>query len=95
MQLREQLLNIVQYIDSIVKKENYVGRQLWLPNVPSVSYISDLVKKYKFTGVDVSVTGQNLGYLSNSKLYSPEVGGSLGGGYPLPCSVVFGLNLRF
>ncbi len=42
----EQLLNIVQYIDSIVKKENYVGRQLWLPNVPSVSYISDLVKKY-------------------------------------------------
>ena len=56
---------------------------------------SDLVKKYKFTGVDVSVTGQNLGYLSNSKLYSPEVGGSLGGGYPLPRSVVFGLNLRF
>lgn len=42
----EQLLNIVQYIDGIVKKENYVGRQLWLPNVASVSYLSDLVKKY-------------------------------------------------
>jgi len=56
---------------------------------------SSLVKKAGLTGVDVSVTGQNLGYLSNSKLYSPEIGGSIGGGYPLPRSIVFGLGLKF
>ena len=42
----EQLINIVQYIDSLAKKENYSGRKLWLPNVKEISYLSELVKKY-------------------------------------------------
>lgn len=46
-------------------------------------------------GVEASVTGQNLGYLSASKLYTPEVGGSVNGGYSLPMTVIFGLNLKF
>lgn len=46
-------------------------------------------------GLEVSVTGQNLGYLSASKLYTPEVGGSVNGGYGLPRTVIFGLNLKF
>jgi TonB-linked SusC/RagA family outer membrane protein len=46
-------------------------------------------------GIETSVTGQNLGYLSASKLYTPEVGGSVNGGYGLPRTVIFGLNLKF
>ena len=56
---------------------------------------SKLLKAAKIAGIDLSVSGQNLGYLTKSKLYSPEVGGVIGGGYALPRSVVFGLNLRF
>lgn len=61
----------------------------------SYSLPSDLIKKTGMNGIELSVTGQNLGYLSDSRLYSPEIGGSLGGGYPLPRSVIFGLNLSF
>jgi len=46
-------------------------------------------------GVELSVTGQNLGYLTASKLYTPEVGGNVNGGYSLPRTVIFGLNLKF
>ncbi len=42
----EELLNIVQYIDSITKKEKYNTRQLWLENVKPISYLADLNKKY-------------------------------------------------
>ncbi|NLC48218.1 MAG: hypothetical protein GX758_02540, partial [Tenericutes bacterium] len=42
----EELLNIVQYIDSLTKKEVYQARQLWLKNVGPISYISELIKKY-------------------------------------------------
>ena len=45
----EELLNVVQYIDSLCKKETFLKRQLWLPNVAEVSYLSDLVKKYGHT----------------------------------------------
>jgi hypothetical protein len=47
------------------------------------------------SGVDVSVTGQNLGYISDSELFSPESEGYIGGGYPLPRTVIFGLNIKF
>ncbi len=42
----EQLINIVQYIDTLCKKETIVAKQLWLNNVNPISYLSDLVKKY-------------------------------------------------
>lgn len=49
------------------------------------------------SSTEVSVTGQNLGYLTASELYSPEVA-STGGtwsGYSLPRTIIFGLNVKF
>ena len=51
--------------------------------------------KAYLNNVEFSVTGQNLGYLTSAKfMHSPE-GGSSNGGYPLPRSVIFGLNVSF
>ena len=63
----------------------------------SLSY-SIPMQKLNIKGIsaaDVSVTGQNLGYISKSELFSPEIGGNVGAGYPLPRTVLFGLNLKF
>jgi hypothetical protein len=48
-------------------------------------------------GIDISVTGQNLGYLTSSKLYTPENSSTsgTGGGYALPRTIIFGIDLRF
>lgn len=56
--------------------------------------------KIKSQSINISVTGQNLAYISQSTMYSPESGsisnGAAGsGGYPLPRSVIFGLQLIF
>lgn len=56
----------------------------------------------KSQGVNLSVSGQNLAYFSESTLYSPE-SGSLGtsgggagaGGYPLPRTIIFGVQFIF
>jgi len=47
--------------------------------------------------IEFSVTGMNLGYLTASKLYTPEVSGTGGveAGYSLPRSLIFGVNVRF
>lgn len=55
------------------------------------------------SNLEVSVTGQNLGYLTEAKnVFSPEVSNEdsgtkypRNGGYPLPRTVIFGLNLTF
>ena len=54
----------------------------------------------KVTGLksaDVTLSGQNLGYLTGSKLYSPEVSSTAGvnGGYSLPITMIMGLNIKF
>jgi TonB-linked SusC/RagA family outer membrane protein len=57
---------------------------------------SDLLTKVKIEGIKLTLTGQNLGYLSKSTLFSPEAtsnGTSVGGGYPLPRTVVFGVQI--
>jgi TonB-linked SusC/RagA family outer membrane protein len=48
-------------------------------------------------GIDISVTGQNLGYLTASKLYTPENSSTsgTGGGYALPRTIIFGVDIRF
>lgn len=52
-------------------------------------------QKAKLSNVEVSVTGQNLGYLTEAKhLFSPEKADN-NGGYPLPRSVIFGINVSF
>ncbi len=54
-----------------------------------------IVKKLNISRLDVSVTGQNLGYWTEADhLFSPEQASNWGG-YPLPRIVVFGLNLTF
>ena len=45
----EELLNIVKYIDTISKGENFVKQQLWLPNIPEVIYLENIKKRYHFT----------------------------------------------
>ncbi len=63
----------------------------------SLSYIvpKNMLEPTGIKSCEVSVTGQNLGYWTASKLYTPELGGSVGGGYNLPITVIFGLNLKF
>src|SRR5690606_7981793 len=63
----------------------------------SLSYSVPLerIKVKGISGLNISVTGQNLGYISESELFSPEAQGSIGGGYPLPRTIIFGLNVRF
>ncbi|MGL4780976.1 MAG: SusC/RagA family TonB-linked outer membrane protein [Bacteroidales bacterium] len=52
-------------------------------------------KKIFCQKLDVSVTGQNLGYITSAKnVASPEVS-SAGSGYALPRSVLFGVNVSF
>lgn len=54
------------------------------------------IKKLKMEDVNVSVSGQNLGYLTGAgNMASPEYGADAMGGYKLPTSVVFGLSVNF
>lgn len=53
------------------------------------------IEKARLNAVELSVTGQNLGYLTQAKhLFSPEKANN-NGGYPLPRTVIFGLNVTF
>lgn len=54
------------------------------------------VKKLAMERVDLNVTTQNLGYITDAKyVASPEYGSSGWGGYPLPTNLVFGINVTF
>lgn len=48
-------------------------------------------------GLELSATGQNLGYVTKSKLYTPEASTTSGvfAGYPLPRTIIFGANIKF
>ena len=55
-----------------------------------------LTKKMAMNSLELSLTAQNLGYLTAAKLvYSPEPGADTMGGYSLPRTLVFGLNVGF
>jgi TonB-linked SusC/RagA family outer membrane protein len=65
-----------------------------------LSLTYDFAQKWMNTAgissLQLSISGQNLGYLSKSKMYSPEVGGEqIQSGYTLPRSVIFGVSLTF
>lgn len=51
-------------------------------------------KKVFCQKVDVSITGQNLGYITSANVATPEVS-SAGSGYALPRTLLFGLNVTF
>lgn len=67
----------------------------------SLSYTlpKSIVNKIHCQKVELSITGQNLGYLCAAKVAAPEVsrtGGTASGtGYPLPRTLLFGLNVTF
>ncbi len=59
-----------------------------------------MASKIHSQGISITLTGQNLGYLSQSTLYSPESGSidvtsSGAGGYPLPRTYVVALKFIF
>ncbi len=55
-----------------------------------------LISKAGFKSAELSMTLQNLGYLTAAKnMHSPEYGAYAYGGYSLPRSIVFGLNVSF
>ena len=55
-----------------------------------------LIEKLRMTNLELSVSGQNLGYITKAKnVFSPEYGASGWGGYSLPRTIVFGLKVNF
>lgn len=54
-----------------------------------------ILKKAGISGLTVSATGQNLGYIANSLINLPERTGSQNSAYTIPTQVVFGVNLSF
>lgn len=72
-------------------KGNYLAiRELSL----SYSLPEMWAKKVFCQKVNVSITGQNLGYITSAKVASPEVSNA-GAGYALPRTLLFGLNVTF
>ena len=61
----------------------------------SYSLPTALLKKAKISGLRLTVTGQNLGYLTNSLLNLPERTGSQTSAYTIPTQLIFGANLTF
>ncbi|WP_052258672.1 TonB-dependent receptor [Sphingobacterium sp. T2] len=58
---------------------------------------TSIAQKARMEGMTFSLTGQNLHYWTKNTLFSAESGsvGQGGGGYPLPRTVIFGLQLTF
>lgn len=57
---------------------------------------TDLLSKMSIEGIKLTLTGQNLGYISKSTLFTPEKtdqGINVTGGYPLPRTVIFGVQI--
>lgn len=56
-----------------------------------------ILKAAGLKGAEITLSGQNLGYLTASKLYTPEVSSTAGvnGGYSLPVTMIMGVNLKF
>lgn len=71
-------------------KANYLAlRELTL----SYELPAQWLQNAKLEKVNFSLTGQNLGYWTRSESYSPEKGGDVSGGYALPRTVAFSINL--
>ncbi len=88
-------------------KNNYIGSTLFAYKgnylaIREISLSYTLPQKWasaaKMQRAELSVTGQNLGYITGAKnVSSPETGagGAVGSGYSLPRTVLFGVNLTF
>ena len=62
----------------------------------SYAFPKALMDKIRCKGLTLSVTGQNLGYITAAKwVASPETGGTRGVGYGLPRTILFGVDVTF
>lgn len=61
----------------------------------SYSVPATLLEKAKISALRLTVTGQNLGYITNSLLNLPERTGAQTSAYTIPTQLVFGANLTF
>ena len=63
----------------------------------SLSYAlpASWLKKVSISGLTLTATGQNLGYISNKLLNLPERTGEQNSAYTIPTSIIFGANLTF
>lgn len=73
----------------------YKGNYLAIRELSLTYSLPELwAKKVFCQKVDVSITGQNLGYITSANVASPEVSNA-GAGYALPRTLLFGLNVTF
>lgn len=56
---------------------------------------SHILKPARINGLTLTVTGQNLGYITNSQINLPERTGSQNSAYIIPTQLIFGANLQF
>lgn len=61
----------------------------------SYSLPKNVVNAIKCQKIELSVTGQNLGYITKSPLCNPEQTGTQSAAYCLPRTLLFGVNLTF
>lgn len=61
----------------------------------SYSLPASLLQKARISGLRLTVTGQNLGYLTNDLLNLPERTGFQNSAYTIPTQLIFGANLTF
>ena len=54
-----------------------------------------LLKKIKMSGFVLTVSGQNLGYLTDKMLNFPERTGSQNGAYMIPTQLILGADITF
>lgn len=94
---------IYQYADQNYK-QNYRESSLFYEKSDyicareiSLSYDipSKITDKIKIQKLSFSLSGQNLFYLTTSKLYTPEYGASKEGGYPIPRTFLLGAKITF
>ena len=61
----------------------------------SYSIPTTLLQKAKISGLTLTVTGQDLGYITHKQINLPERTGSQNSAYTIPSKVIFGMNLTF
>ncbi len=85
--------NYYRYSDFWTYRGDYLAiRELSL----TYSFPKTLLNKVNIKGLSVSLTGQNLGYLTAAKyISSPERGGLPGNGYALPRTYLLSFDLSF
>lgn len=106
--LGEELLNILKYVDRIAKEENFNPRRLWLDRIPNEIFLDNIKKKYNYQKdkfyLNPVVGEYDDPYTQSQKLYTlplPEtgnvvIGGSTGSGKELTLlSLIYSLSSTY